>query len=30
MKKASLDDLEEILPKDIAISFKKFLEEYDS
>ena len=30
MKKSSLDDLEEILPKDIAISFKKFLEEYDS
>lgn len=30
MKKASLDDLEEILPKDIAISFKKFLGEYDS
>lgn len=29
MKEASLEELEEILPKDIAISFKKFLEEYD-
>ena len=28
MKEASLEELEEILPKDIAISFKKFLEEY--
>lgn len=30
MKEASLEELEEILPKDIAISFKKFLEEYDN
>lgn len=29
MKEASLEELEEILPKDIAISFKNFLEEYD-
>ena len=29
MKEASIEELEEILPKDIAISFKKFLEEYD-
>ena len=29
MKEASLEELEEILPKDIAISFKDFLEEYD-
>ena len=29
MKEASVDDLEEILPHDIAISFKKFLEEYE-
>lgn len=28
MKEASIEELEEILPKDIAISFKKFLEEY--
>ncbi len=28
MKEASLEELEEILPKDIAISFKDFLEEY--
>jgi len=30
MKEASLEELEEILPKDIAISFKKFLEEYNN
>lgn len=30
MKEASLEELEEILPKDIAISFKKFLEEYSN
>jgi len=30
MKEASLEELEEILPRDIAISFKKFLEEYSS
>lgn len=29
MKEAPLEELEEILPKDIAISFKDFLEEYD-
>lgn len=29
MKEASMEDLEEILPHDIAISFKKFLEEYE-
>ena len=28
MKEASLEELEEILPKEIAINFKKFLEEY--
>lgn len=28
MKEASTEELEEILPKDIAISFKRFLEEY--
>lgn len=30
MKEATLEELEEILPKDIAISFKKFLEEYNN
>ncbi|MGM9881969.1 MAG: excinuclease ABC subunit UvrC [Bacilli bacterium] len=30
MKEASIEELEEILPKDIASSFKKFLEEYDN
>ncbi|MGM9875945.1 MAG: excinuclease ABC subunit UvrC [Bacilli bacterium] len=30
MKEASLEELEEILPKDIAVSFKKFLEEYNN
>ena len=30
MKEASLEELEEILPKDIAISFKEFLEKYDN
>ncbi len=29
MKEAPLEELEEILPKDIAVSFKDFLEEYD-
>lgn len=29
MKEASLEELEEILPKDIAVSFKDFLQEYD-
>lgn len=29
MKEAPLEDLEEILPKDIAVSFKDFLQEYD-
>lgn len=29
MKEAPLEELEEILPKDIAISFKDFLQEYD-
>ena len=29
MKEASLEELEEILPKDIAISFKEFLDNYD-
>ena len=30
MKEASLEELEEILPKDIAIYFKEFLEKYDN
>jgi len=30
MKEATLEELEEILPSGTAISFKKFLEEYDS
>ena len=30
MKEANIEELEEILPKDIAVSFKKFLEEYDN
>ena len=30
MKEVSVEELEEILPKDIAINFKKFLEEYDN
>lgn len=30
MKEASLEELEEILSKDIAISFKEFLEKYDN
>ena len=30
MKEATTSELEEILPSDIAISFKKFLEEYDN
>ena len=30
MKEASIEGLEEILPSDIAISFKKFLEEYNN
>lgn len=30
MKEASVEDLSEILPSEVAISFKKFLEEYDS
>lgn len=30
MKDATIEELEEILPSDIALSFKKFLEEYDS
>ena len=29
MKEAPLEELEEILPKDIAVSFKDFLQEYD-
>ena len=29
MKEATVEDLEEILPRDIAVSFKKFLEEYE-
>ncbi len=29
MKEATLEELEEILPRDIAISFMKFLEEYE-
>ena len=29
MKEAHLEELEEILPKDIAVSFKDFLQEYD-
>lgn len=29
MKEATLEELEEILPKDIAVSFKDFLQEYD-
>ena len=29
MKEAPLEELEEILPKDIAVSFKNFLQEYD-
>ena len=29
MKEAPLEELEEILPKDIAVSFKAFLQEYD-
>ena len=29
MKEAPLEELEQILPKDIAISFKKFLNEYN-
>ena len=29
MKEASIDDLEEILPHDVAISFKEFLDSYD-
>ena len=30
MKEATIEELEEILPSDIAISFKKFLEEYNN
>ena len=30
MREATIEELEEILPKEIAISFKKFLEEYDN
>lgn len=30
MKEATIDELEEILPTDIAISFKKFLEDYNN
>ena len=30
MKEATLEELEEILPKDIAVSFNKFLEEYNN
>ena len=30
MKEASIEELEEILPRDTAINFKKFLEEYDN
>ena len=30
MKEASLEELEEILPKDIAIYFKEFLDKYDN
>lgn len=29
MKEATIEDLEEILPHDISVSFKKFLEEYE-
>lgn len=29
MKEASLEELEEILPKDIAVSFKEFLDDYE-
>ena len=29
MKEATLEELEEILPKDIAVTFKKFLDEYE-
>lgn len=29
MKEASIEELEEILPKDIAVDFKEFLNEYD-
>ena len=29
MKEAPLEELEEILPKDIAVSFKDLLQEYD-
>ena len=29
MKEASLEELEEILPKDTAITFKEFLDNYD-
>ena len=30
MKEATIEELEEILPKDIAVTFKKFLEEYNN
>ena len=30
MREVSIEELEEILPRDIAINFKKFLEEYDN
>ena len=30
MKEATLEELEEILPRDTAGSFKKFLEEYSN
>ena len=29
MKEASLEELEEILPRDTAITFKEFLDNYD-
>ena len=29
MKEASLEELEEILPKEVAVTFKDFLDNYD-